>query len=207
MRANTGEAAAAGYTDENVSWRKPGSVSSSVATAPPARSDASSTSTRHPERAISIAAAKPFGPEPTTRRRSSSAPRIWMRDNPALADLLLRRAGLNPGAGQRLRALRRAYLVRRAHSRWRRRAHARARRRRRPAQGHPHARRRALHRHDPAQPPALGPHARAAVLRRRRPHRLAADGAAARAGQRRRRRQPAHRASCSRRTSPSPPPS
>ncbi len=37
MRANTGEATAAGYTDENVSWWNPGSVSSCVRTAPPAR--------------------------------------------------------------------------------------------------------------------------------------------------------------------------
>ena len=66
MAANTGEAAAAGYTAENVSWRKPGSVSSCVATAPPARSQDSSTSTRQPERAIVIAAARPFGPDPTT---------------------------------------------------------------------------------------------------------------------------------------------
>ena len=66
MRANTGDAAAAGYTAENVSWRKPGSVSSSVRTAPPGLSAASSTVTGCPFSASRIAAARPFGPAPIT---------------------------------------------------------------------------------------------------------------------------------------------
>ena len=64
--ANTGDAPPAGYTAENVSWRKPGSVSSSVATAPPGRSAASSTVTAWPARASVIAAASPLGPDPIT---------------------------------------------------------------------------------------------------------------------------------------------
>ena len=65
-RSSTGDAAAAGYTAEYVSWRNPGSVSSSLATAPPGRSAASSTSTRQPACAIRIAADSPLGPDPTT---------------------------------------------------------------------------------------------------------------------------------------------
>ena len=48
-----------------MSWRNPGSVSSSVATAPPARSAASSTRTSFPDCASVIAAASPLGPDPT----------------------------------------------------------------------------------------------------------------------------------------------
>src|SRR3954471_11170098 len=66
MAANTGEAAAAGYTDEKVSCWKPGSVSGSVRTAPPGVSAASSTVTDRPARASRMAAASPFGPAPIT---------------------------------------------------------------------------------------------------------------------------------------------
>ena len=66
MLENTGEAAAAGYTEENVSWRNPGRVSSSVRTAPPGSSAASSTVTARPARARAMAAASPFGPLPIT---------------------------------------------------------------------------------------------------------------------------------------------
>ena len=70
MRANTGEAAPEGWTAENVSWRKPGSVSSSVRTAPPGRSAASSTVTAWPASASRMAAARPLGPAPMTTARS-----------------------------------------------------------------------------------------------------------------------------------------
>ena len=49
------------------SWRKPGKVSASVPTAPPARRGfASTTSTLKPRRARVLAATSPFGPEPIT---------------------------------------------------------------------------------------------------------------------------------------------
>ena len=54
MLENTGEAAVAGYTEENVSWRNPGRVSSSVRTAPPGTSAASSTVTARPARASAM---------------------------------------------------------------------------------------------------------------------------------------------------------
>ena len=61
-----GEASRAGGSREQVSWRNPGSVSSSVRSPPPIVSRPSSTSTERPARASTIAAARPFGPEPTT---------------------------------------------------------------------------------------------------------------------------------------------
>src|SRR3954469_13575385 len=66
MAANTGEAAAAGYTDEKVSCWKPGSVSGSVRTAPPGVSAASSTVTGRPARARRVAAARPVRAGPIT---------------------------------------------------------------------------------------------------------------------------------------------
>ena len=66
IRANTGDAAAAGCTAENVSCQNPGRVSSSVRTAPPGRGAASSTVTGTPASARRIAAARPFGPAPMT---------------------------------------------------------------------------------------------------------------------------------------------
>jgi hypothetical protein len=50
---------------EQMSWRKPGSVNSSVRAPPPIVSLASTTHTDSPARASSMAALKPFGPEPT----------------------------------------------------------------------------------------------------------------------------------------------
>jgi hypothetical protein len=51
---------------EQMSWVKPGRVSSADRQPPPMVSAASKTMTLRPVRAISIAAARPFGPEPTT---------------------------------------------------------------------------------------------------------------------------------------------
>src|SRR6476646_8435480 len=51
---------------EQTSCTKPGSVSSAEATPPPAVGCASNTMTLRPVRAMAIAAASPFGPEPTT---------------------------------------------------------------------------------------------------------------------------------------------
>ena len=72
--------------------RKPGSVSASLPSAPPARRGfASSTSTRNPRRARTLAAASPFGPEPITTMsgsiveppaRDSSA--FWLAPNERL---------------------------------------------------------------------------------------------------------------------------
>jgi len=55
---------------EQISWRKPGSVSSSVRAPPPMVSFASRTMTENPSRARRMAAASPFGPEPTMTRRN-----------------------------------------------------------------------------------------------------------------------------------------
>src|SRR5215210_3925931 len=51
---------------EPTSWTKPGRVSSAERAPPPTVSSASSTITERPLRASSTAAARPFGPEPTT---------------------------------------------------------------------------------------------------------------------------------------------
>ena len=67
-----GDPAASGTTVLHRSWRKPGSVSSLVRIPPPNVSAASMTCTDRPARASSIAAASPFGPEPTT---TASRPR------------------------------------------------------------------------------------------------------------------------------------
>ena len=61
-----GEPTASGWIAEHTSWRYPGSVSSAVAVPPPTCSDRSHTSTERPARASSMAAARPFGPAPTT---------------------------------------------------------------------------------------------------------------------------------------------
>jgi len=45
---------------------KPGTVTSSLRTAPPVRSDASMRTTSHPASAKALAATNPLGPEPIT---------------------------------------------------------------------------------------------------------------------------------------------
>src|SRR3954447_9427482 len=93
MAANTGDAAAAGYTEENVSCWNPGSVSASVRTAPPGVSAASSTVTGRPARASRMAAASPFGPAPIT-----TAPNPSMSVDPQ-RELVQQRESLHPLAG------------------------------------------------------------------------------------------------------------
>src|SRR5947207_14477306 len=61
-----GEPAASGCTAEQTSCKKPGRVSSAERAPPPIVAFASQTRTEHPARASVIAAARPFGPEPTT---------------------------------------------------------------------------------------------------------------------------------------------
>src|SRR5437867_2797817 len=60
------DAAPSGWMAEQTSWTNPGSVSSADLEPPPTVAAASSTSTERPDRAISTAAARPFGPDPTT---------------------------------------------------------------------------------------------------------------------------------------------
>ena len=60
-----GEPFPSGWMAEQVSWTKPGSVSSSEREPPPARSAASTTRTEAPSVARVIAAASPLGPAPT----------------------------------------------------------------------------------------------------------------------------------------------
>jgi hypothetical protein len=51
---------------EHTSWMKPGKVSSAERQPPPIVAAASMTRTEQPARANVIAAARPFGPDPTT---------------------------------------------------------------------------------------------------------------------------------------------
>src|SRR4029077_15295662 len=60
-----GEQTAMAKTEEQTSWRKPGSVSTAERTPPPGTSAHSRTTTDFPACAIRMAAASPFGPEPT----------------------------------------------------------------------------------------------------------------------------------------------
>src|SRR5690606_3974903 len=61
-----GEATANGWIAEHTSWTTPGRVSSALRIPPPTVSDASSTVTDSPWPARVSAAARPFGPDPTT---------------------------------------------------------------------------------------------------------------------------------------------
>jgi hypothetical protein len=51
---------------EQMSWRKPGKVSSAVRRPPPSSDLPSSSSTDKPACCMAMAAASPLGPEPTT---------------------------------------------------------------------------------------------------------------------------------------------
>src|SRR5206468_9114949 len=64
---------------DQTAWVTPGSVMGAVRTPPPCVSPASSTSTERPARARRIAAASPFGPEPTT---TASYARLMRRSLP-----------------------------------------------------------------------------------------------------------------------------
>ena len=66
-----GEAIAIGCAVEQMSWRNPGRVTSSVLNPPPGVSAASRTRTRHPASARPTAANRPLGPEPTTTASTS----------------------------------------------------------------------------------------------------------------------------------------
>ena len=61
-----GTPAPSGWTAEHTSWRKPGTVRSSVRHPPPARSAPSTTVTDSPAAASVTAADNPLGPDPTT---------------------------------------------------------------------------------------------------------------------------------------------
>ena len=65
-----------------MSWTKPGSVSSPLRIPPPIVALASYTTTDRPARARVIAAASPFGPDPTTIASGASA-RIPAPSDPA----------------------------------------------------------------------------------------------------------------------------
>src|SRR5207237_10608700 len=76
-----GEAAASGCTAEQTSCKKSGSVSSAERAPPPIVAFASRTNTDCPARAKVIAAARPFGPEPTTTVSHSSATDDAVKDS------------------------------------------------------------------------------------------------------------------------------
>src|SRR5438105_2436296 len=61
-----GDATASGCTAEQMSWTKPGNVSSADRAPPPMVGSASNTNMAQPCWASVIAAAKPLGPEPIT---------------------------------------------------------------------------------------------------------------------------------------------
>ena len=100
---------------------------------------------------------------------------------------LLRSPRIHAGHRRAVRPIRRRHVLRGGVARSRLAAGAVARRGNRPGQCHRAARRRAVHRHDAAHPPALGPLPRAALLPGRRPGRRAGHPAAARPGGRHRR--------------------
>ena len=62
----SGEATANGWIAEQTSWTKPGRVSGAERAPPPIVSSASKTTTLQPACASTMAAARPFGPDPTT---------------------------------------------------------------------------------------------------------------------------------------------
>ena len=64
-----GEQAAMGWIVEQISWTKPGRVSSAERAPPPTVSAPSYMVTARPARANTIAALKPFGPDPMTIAR------------------------------------------------------------------------------------------------------------------------------------------
>src|SRR5205085_7777796 len=73
-----------GWTAEQTSCMKPGSVSSAERTPPPIVAFASNTTTLHPAWARTMAALRPFGPDPTTtasimpsRNNSSRMAEYW----------------------------------------------------------------------------------------------------------------------------------
>src|SRR5687768_6507474 len=68
-----GDGTARGWTALQISWTTPGWVSSAERIPPPIVDSASKTATLRPVRAIVIAAARPFGPLPTTTASYSSA--------------------------------------------------------------------------------------------------------------------------------------
>ena len=70
-RRKNGDASASGCAAEHTSCRKPGSVSSSVRQPPPGLAAPSITCTRSPAAASVTAAARPFGPLPTTMASAS----------------------------------------------------------------------------------------------------------------------------------------
>ena len=73
-----GEATPSGWIAEQTSWTKPGSVSSAERAPPPTVSAASMTRTESPACASAIAAASPFGPEPTTTASTSDIQRGYL---------------------------------------------------------------------------------------------------------------------------------
>ncbi len=74
-----GDATPIGKTAEQTSCINPGSVSAADRTPPPIVASASNTVTRHPACASTIAADRPFGPEPTTMASEDIRPQPTMR--------------------------------------------------------------------------------------------------------------------------------
>src|SRR5262249_19683162 len=82
------EATAIGCTAEQMSWTKPGSVSSADLAPPPIVAERSYAVTAYPARASTIAALRPLGPDPTTVARSPAMVHRVHQESPEL----LRRA-------------------------------------------------------------------------------------------------------------------
>ena len=94
--AKNGEIRPKTWIELQTSWTKPGSVSSAERDPPPGSSAASRTVTRRPARASVIAAASPFGPEPTTT--ASTASRASARPAPPVTAACLARLPRRPPA-------------------------------------------------------------------------------------------------------------
>ena len=101
-----GDAIANGWTAEQMSWMKPGSVSSADRAPPPMVLLASKTTTLHPACASTMAALSPFGPEPTTTASI-------MRMDAGIAGPMARGTGIIDALAVRARA--RGDLSRRVH--------------------------------------------------------------------------------------------
>ncbi len=112
------DASAIGCPAEQMSWWKPGSVSSAVRLPPPIVSARSCTSTRRPARAIVTAAASPFGPDPTTIASMSAMRRGYRRRSAAVPAMTPDRSAPAPMATvfARLRTIHTCGLIMRARS-------------------------------------------------------------------------------------------
>ncbi len=95
-----GEANASGWTAEPRSLTKPSPTSGAERVAPPGSGAASRTTTDRPVLATVMAAARPFGPDPTTTTSTADGP-VWFGSG-VVADIVAPRLA-GGGGGERWR--------------------------------------------------------------------------------------------------------